>query len=736
MRRPPPREQPPARRFRRDLPRPEGPFDRLLRRRPERDPAPIIIGGTIAFLAIVILLVVGVSTLLGGGSSNGSSSGQDGREIDFGGVSGRLTSQIPNLPPGLQQVSDYVEFNLDKDVPPISGFALPLREKIEDPAGLGFYTFVESRWQRLTDVKVVRSGRAEGEFNSIPANLVVLRVAAQPYQVVGSLPPGGSLHSEAQVTIISPRDYSPTQDGSVQGTPTTVPPERTYLLIPTIVGSGEDTAKTVNGILADENRRKAHVDAIVKLVTDTKLDGIDLEYSSVDVELQGEFTEFVTSLADRLGDKRLSLTLPPPTNQRQAYDWKAIGKVADMIKILPIADPVSYWETMPRAISQVVEDVDPSKVMLVLSPYSIEGVGDVTRPIGYLQAMVLAAEAAVREPANPNDIKPGATVKLVAKNLDQAEGASPLRWDNDAAAVRFDLGGTERRRIIIENSFSVGFKLELVQAYRLAGLALSDASGQSDVANLWPSIKEFMRSATLTIRRPNETSLLPVWQAPDGGDFGAGAGTTATWTAPKEGPHNLVLVVSDGEKRFGRKTLIDVKKGNPASPTPLITFAPVTPAPTPTPSAVATVTPTPKPTLPTQMGVRADGDDSGKDATNDEKTSPGSTITYYVIIDNDSNLKVTVTSLVDSVYGNILDCKTAGGAASVVGIVLDEDDGDGGDVRNVDPNGPDAVLCTYERPAPATPGTEVKNVVTVTVQSPDGQTGVDVDDNTKVTTTS
>src|SRR5216117_265952 len=107
MRRPPPREQPPARRFRRDLPRPEGPFDRLLRRRPERDPAPIIIGGTIAFLAIVILLVVGVSTLLGG-SSGGANSSREGAEMDFGGVSGPLTSQIPNLPPGLQQVSDYV----------------------------------------------------------------------------------------------------------------------------------------------------------------------------------------------------------------------------------------------------------------------------------------------------------------------------------------------------------------------------------------------------------------------------------------------------------------------------------------------------------------------------------------------------------------------------------------------------------------------------------------------------
>src|SRR5262245_52470678 len=114
MRRPPPREQPPARRFRRDLPRPEGPFDRLLRRRPERAPPPIIIGGTIAFLGIVILLVVGVSTLLGGGSS-GANTTDNGREVDFGGVRGRLTAQLPNLPPGLQQVSDYVEFNLEKD---------------------------------------------------------------------------------------------------------------------------------------------------------------------------------------------------------------------------------------------------------------------------------------------------------------------------------------------------------------------------------------------------------------------------------------------------------------------------------------------------------------------------------------------------------------------------------------------------------------------------------------------
>lgn len=733
MRRPPPREQPPGRRFRRDLPRPEGPFDRLLRRRPERDPAPIIIGGTIAFLAVVILLVVGVSSLLGGGGGGGGGGGDNGGEIDVGGIRGHFTSQLPALPPGLEPVSDYIEFDLDQeDLPAVAGFALPLEETIEDPAGLGFYTFIENRWQRLADVKVVRGGRAEGEFSEIPANLIVLRVAPQPYQVAGSIPPGGSLHADAQVTMINPRDYTPAQDGSVQGTPTALPEEHDYLVIPTVIGSGEDTAAVVNDILADEARRDTHIDAIVTLVNDSGLDGIDLEYSSVDVDLAPEFTDFVTTLADRLGDKRLSLTLPPPTDQRQAYDWEEIGKVVDLIKILPIADPVSYWETMPRAISQIVEDVDPAKVMLVVSPYSIEGVGEVTRPIGYLQAMVLAAEAAVREPANPDDIKPGVTVKLVAKNLDQGEGASPLRWDEEAAAVRFDLGGTERRRIIIENSFSVAFKLEIVQAYRLNGLAVSDASGQSDIANVWPGIKEFLRAATVKLNRPNDSSLQPIWQAPDGGDFGAGAGTTATWTAPGEGAKKIRLVVSDGERRFGRDTVVEVKKGSPASPSPQITFGPAA-TPTPPPATTATPGPTVKPTLPIEMGVRADGDDGGSDATNDEKTSPGSVVTYYVIIDNDSNVPVNVTSLIDDKHPNII-CPTAGGSPNVVGVTLDPDDGDGS--GDVDPDGPDAVSCTYTVTAPSTPNTEARNVVTATVQAADGQTGTDFDDNTKVTTTS
>src|SRR3970040_2412131 len=127
MSRMPPREPPPERRpdsrppgrLRRDMPRAEGPFDRLLKRRPERDPAPIIIGGTIAFLAIVIVLVFVFSKVFGGGGNGGVSD-----TIDIApGIKGRL-AQIPGLPPGLVAVSDFVEFQVEEDVPAIIGLPL------------------------------------------------------------------------------------------------------------------------------------------------------------------------------------------------------------------------------------------------------------------------------------------------------------------------------------------------------------------------------------------------------------------------------------------------------------------------------------------------------------------------------------------------------------------------------------------------------------------------------------
>ncbi|MBI2912736.1 MAG: hypothetical protein HYY03_02310 [Chloroflexi bacterium] len=688
----------------------------MLRRRPERDPAPFIIGGTIAFVALVIGLVFVFSSLLGGGGDNrGEISGLPA------GIKGRLGT-MPRLPPGLVAVSDFVEFETEKEI--TAEIQLPLNQRVEDPAQLGFYTFLSSRWQRVADVELVEGGvRGKAEFRSVPGNLAVLQVAAQAYQVAGSLPAGGSLHPDAKVNILSPRDYRPAADGSVQGTATPLQVDAGVLLMPTIVGSGQDAAAAVDNILADGSLRAAHIQAIVGLAQQGQLAAIDLEYSSVDSALGAEFTEFVQGLSEALhqGGARLSLTLPPPTGQRQAYDWQALGQAVDIIKVLPIADPVAYWEKMPDALNQITEDVAPNKVMLVLSPFSVERTGSVARPVGYQEAMVLAAQAVVREPGDPEKIKPGVTVKLVAANLDDGEGASPLRWSDNAAAVTFSLGGGQNRTIFVENGFSVRFKLEMVEAYGLGGVAVADASAQSDVANVWPAVNELASSATVTLLRPNDDTLLPRWQAPDGGDLGAGAGTTATWIAPSvASTYTLVLIVSDGERRFGRRTTVEVK-GPPSTPTAVPTFTPeATATPTPTPSATAAGTAV-------QVGILAEGDDADGQYTNNETVSPGSTVTYLVTFDNDSPEPVTIVSLVDDVYGNVTCLDSEG--EGVLGQTLKADDGDGPQLDG----GPDEVQCTFTAKAPSQSGETVKNTITGTIKDAQGNEASDEDDATITT---
>ncbi len=729
MRRFPPRDEPPPRRPRRDLPRSEGPFDRLLRRRPDRDPAPIIIGGTVAFLALVIVLVFVFSSVFGGSGGGGSAGGPGSGSFDVAaGITGKK-GQLPGLPPGLVSVSDYVEFEAKQDAP--VNIQLELKDTIQDPAGLGFYTFFEGRWQRLAEAKLQGGGKmAEADFTSVPRNLAVLRVIAQTYQVAASLPHDTVLHADAQVSILSPRDYSPGGDGSVQGSATKIPAGGKFLLMPTIVGSSQDTASAVNDILKDDQRRAKHINEITSLVQKGGFDGIDVEYSAVNVDLKDQFTDFIQGLADSLhrGSKRLSITLPPPTNQRLAYDWKKLGEAVDLVKVLPIADPVSYWQTMPGAMGQITGEVDPRKVMLVVSPFSIEADGGGAKPIGFLQAMALAADAAVREP-NPADIKSGVTVRLVAKNLDEGEGASPIRWSDDAAALSFALGGNERRRVFIENSFSFAFKLELAQAYGLAGVAVSDASAASDVANPWPTVNELVSSATVTLRRPNDNSLLPLWQAPEGGDLGAGAGTTATWIAPKAGQYNIVLVVSDGERRFGRKTLIEVRQGDEASPSPLVTFPPESTSPTASPSPTGSGSPTSSPGVGPSLeaGLVADGDGDGT-FSNQETAPPGGPIKYLATIDNDSAESVTIRSLLDSAYADF-ECLTESGQ-NVIGVTLEPDDGDGPNSFN---GGPDEVKCTFTEPAPSTSATTVHSFLTALVEDSTGRTASAQDD-TSVTT--
>jgi hypothetical protein len=198
------------------------------------------------------------------------------------------------------------------------------------------------------------------------------------------------------------------------------------------------------------------------------------------------------------------------------------------------------------------------------------------------------------------------------------------------------------------------------------------------------------------------------------------------------GTINVLLVVSDGDLRFGRRLAIEVKKSDQPSPTPLVTFGP-TASPSPTPGPSVTPTPAVNDTLPIQVGNRSDGDDddSGAGTTaryeDPEETGPGSTVTYRIVIDNDSNVEVSIESLIDDVHSGIVCTDSA--EDNVVGQTLAPDDGD---AEQVTEKGDDAIVCTFTAPAPQNPGDRKVSTVTVRVKADDGQTGSDRDSATVI----
>jgi len=126
-----------------------------------------------------------------------------------------------------------------------------------------------------------------------------------------------------------------------------------------------------------------------------------------------------------------------------------------------------------------------------------------------------------------------------------------------------------------------------------------------------------------------------------------------------------------------------------------------------------------------EVDKTVDGSDPDGEFSDDETTSVDSTVTYKVVIDNDSAESVTITSLLDDTYAGIV-CRDANGD-DVIGQILAKDDGDGPGSMN---GGDDEITCAFKAQAPSTTETVVTDVITVEVVDEQENTASDDDDAT------
>ena len=544
--------------------REQGPFDRLLQTSPRRDRAPIFIMIAIAALAVLLLILVlpPISIL------------SDGESVVVrpGGISSRALGDTPDPPEGFRVLSRLYEISAPQDGSAV--LTVNLEEAAGDGRNLSLFTYRDGNWERLATARVIDEGAAaQGEVTVLPENVAVLQRTTAAHQIMGWLPANTEVHPQAlkSLTVLNPLDFAPAADGSILGESSPLPPDSGLPVYPTIRALVPPESEAVDTILASLELRQEHVAEIMRLVQEGAYDGIDIDYRAINPARREEFSEFVLLLADEMhrGGRSLTLTLPLPTKdgvewQTGAYDWAVLGELADAIKLAPERDQSVYFERMEDVLGFLTDQVDSSKLLLTVSPFSHEKDATGVRPLTFMQGLALAAALDVR---GPQPIEAADSVTIVGQNIFEEEGASGLFWDDDVAAVTFIYAGEGGAHTVwIENSFSIAFKLTLVERFGLGGVAVEDVSANSGGGDIWAPLEECAVSGTVSLVKPNDALLRPQWGA-DAGILEDGAHGAVTWQAPSEaGTYEVTLIVGDGILRVGQRLSLEVLPRGTAPP--------------------------------------------------------------------------------------------------------------------------------------------------------------------------
>lgn len=536
-----------------------GPFDRVLQPEPvqQRDRTAVAIVAAAVFLGLLLLVLVlpPISIF----------EDDDEQPSVTGPVTAKMRDELPPLPTGFEAVSALFDLESREPVRQSARLTVNLSTSVPQSEDLFLFSYVNGRWRQLGRASAVADGNAaRGDVPFLPSNIAVFRRAETSRLIVGSLPAGGELDPRAldALTALNPGGLSPAADGSISGDLPELPSDLQVAVAPAISALEQSQIDDLNDILASEDLRGAHVQAIVDLVRENNFAGIDLDYRSIDPARAEDFVAFVSALSAALQaeQKMLTLTLPAPVRRTEGwdtlgFDWQALAPLADAVKLALEPEQDRYFQRMEEALAYLVSRVGSSKLLLTIGSLSRERGVDGVRTLTLTEALTLAS-VPTADPDGP--VSPGATVQALGQNL--AGQAGGLLWDDTARAVVFRYTGPGGERTVwLANVFSEAFKLDLARRYQLGGVAIEDVSRRTEDANIWSAVLEYGQTGNVTLVKPNGQLLQPRWTA-DGGVLQDDGGASVTWRAPDEtGTYTLTLIVSDGVIRVGQRIAVAVE---------------------------------------------------------------------------------------------------------------------------------------------------------------------------------
>lgn len=178
-------------------------------------------------------------------------------------------------------------------------------------------------------------------------------------------------------------------------------------LVPTIKNyiSGKFDGAMVATIVGDPILRERHAENLAQLVIERGLDGIDVDYEAVPATAKSNFTTFIQLLAGKLhaSNRLLSVTVHAKTaestrNGPGAQDWRAIGAVADSVKIMAYdkhwsgsyAGAITPLDWLDQVATYAGITIPTGKAIIGLPFYGFDWLENVGTSVTYAEAMATA----------------------------------------------------------------------------------------------------------------------------------------------------------------------------------------------------------------------------------------------------------------------------------------------------------------------------------------------------------
>ena len=449
---------------------------------------------------------------------------------------------------------------------------------------LDLYTWTGETWEWVGSE--LHTEVAENEFvrawvTGIPDNLVVVQSKATAQAISAPLEAGDNLASGTGVVDeVNPTGLPMGTDGVIIGMLSQAIDVNAFTVVPVI---NEPSAHgPLADVLAMSDIQKSHIAQVVDLCTSQGFAGVEIAYRGVLPEERDAYTTYITALADALHAQglRLNVVVEPAVIagtewNTGGYDWKAIGAVADAVKVPFPDDPAAYVDggEAQRLLAWAKAQVPRSKLRMLVSSLSVEKRGGETTYISMNDALAPFGEVTTVD--GMTEVTPHSEVKFTFSGIDSVRGIVP----QDAAGtyrIEYAADDNTTYTVWLGTAANLAVKLQWAQRYNLGGIAVEGLLNPGNASGVVEAVNAYRAATTPPVGQQVQVVWLVTSPAAEL------AHETLSLTDPN---YNWMVVAATGTYTV-KATIAGVERGSvevavaeATAPTPVPTPAPVADAP-------------------------------------------------------------------------------------------------------------------------------------------------------------